>query len=176
MTRACQYRRDGKGKAEIEVYNVDKNISVARIIRSELKNPIGVDDVVANLVWDAKKTNIFVVAGDFDLNGDGVIDADGVEKIRKLIEKWGGKVDDAVTVNTDFVVLGTPPEVPQKPTLAETEVNPNAMEKYDRAVEQLANYKKIQSQAEVLSIPILNADRFLYFVGYKTQAGKPGAF
>ncbi|MGA2173047.1 MAG: hypothetical protein ABSG82_08600 [Sedimentisphaerales bacterium] len=168
--------RSGKGKAEIEVYKVDKNISVARIIRAESKNPIGVDDVVANLVWDANKTNVFVVTGDFDLNGDGVIDADGVEKIRKLIEKWGGKVDDTVTVNTDFVVLGTPPEVPQKPTLAETEVSPNAMERYDRAVERLANYKQVQSRAEALSIPILNADRFLYFIGYKTQAGKPGAF
>jgi hypothetical protein len=168
--------KNGKGKAEIEVYNVDKNIAAARIIRADIKNPIGVDDVVANLAWDAKKTNVFVVAGDFDLNGDGVIDVDGVEKIRKLIEKWGGKVDDAVTVNTDFVVLGVPPEVRQKPTLAETEVYPNATEKHDRAVEQLANYKKVQSQAEVLSIPILNADRFLYFIGYKTQAGKPGAF
>ena len=50
------------------------------------------------------------------------------------------------------------------------------MEKYERAVERLANYKDIQSQAQALSIPILNADRFLYFIGYKTQAGKPGAF
>jgi hypothetical protein len=131
---------------------------------------------VANLVWDARKTNVFVVAGDFDLNGDGVNDADGVEKVRGLIGKWGGKVADAVTVNTDFVVLGTQPEVPQKPTLEQTETYPNAMEKYDRAVERLANYRQVQSQAQTLSIPILNADRFLYFVGYKTQAGKPGAF
>jgi hypothetical protein len=166
----------GKGKAEIEVYNVDKNVSVARVVRSEPKDPIVVDDIVANLVWDSKKTNTFVVAGDFDLNGDGVKDPDALEKIRRLVENWGGKVSDSVSVNTDFVVLGTPPDVPQKPTLEQTETYPNAMEKYERAVERLAKYKLIQGQAEALSIPILNADRFLYFVGYKTQAGKPGAF
>jgi NAD-dependent DNA ligase len=166
--------RDGKGKAEIEVYNVGDSVSAARIVRSEPKNPVVVDDIVANLIWDSKKTNTFVVAGDFDLNGTKGTDA--IEKIRGLVEKWGGKVADSVSVNTDFVILGTPPTVPQKPTLEETETYPNAMEKYERAVERLANYKQIQSQAEALSIPILNADRFLYFIGYKTQAGKPGAF
>jgi len=168
--------RDGKGKAEIEIYNVDKSVSAARIIRSEPKNPVVVDDIVANLVWNARKTNAFVVAGDFDLNGDGANDPDATEKIRGLVEKWGGKVADLISVNTDFVILGTPPDVPRKPTLGETEIYPNAMEKYDRAVERLANYKLVQGQAQALSIPILNADRFLYFIGYKTQAGKPGAF
>jgi hypothetical protein len=168
--------RDGKGKAEIEVYNVDKTISAARILRSNLKNPIVVDDIAANLIWDAKKTNTFVIAGDFDLTGKGVIDAEGVEKLKKLVEQWGGKVADTVGVNTDFVVLGTPPLVGQKPTLEEASTYPNAMEKYDRAVERLANYKQILSQAQAFSIPILNTERFLYFIGYKTQAGNPGAF
>ena len=92
------------------------------------------------------------------------------------MEKWGGKVADSVTVNTDYVILGMPPEVPSKPTMQETEKYPNAMEKYERTLQQAANYKDIQSQAQALSIPILNADRFLYFIGYKTQAGNPGAF
>lgn len=168
--------RDGKGKAEIEVYDISENISAARIIRSELKNPIVVEDIVANLIWDSKTANTFVIAGNFDLNGDGADDADAVEKIRGLVEKWGAKVSDSVTVNTDFVVLGTPPNIPTKPTLEQMEIYPDAMEKYESAVERLANYKQVQSQAQALSIPILNADRFLYFIGYKTQAGKPGAF
>ena len=168
--------KDGKGKAEIEVYNVGKNVSAARIIRVEPKNPIAVDDVVANLIWDAKKSNTFVIAGDFDLNGSGTIDPDAVAKLRKLIEKWGGVIADAVSANTDFVILGAAPEIPKKPTLEETNAYPNAMEKYERATEQLAGYKQVQSQAQALSIPILNTERFLYFIGYKTQAGKPGAF
>jgi hypothetical protein len=166
--------RDGRGKAEIEVYNVGDSVSAARIIRSDAKNPIVVDDLVANLIWSAKKTNSFVIAGDFDI--EGLKGPDAVDKLQKLVEKWGGRIEKTVTVNTDFVVLGEPPDVPAKPTLEEAGTYPNAQEKYDSAVERLANYKQIQSQAESLSIPILNADRFLSFIGYKSMAGKPGAF
>ena len=168
--------RDGKGKAEIEVYDVGESFSAARIISSDKKNPVVADDIIANLIWSSTKVNTFVVAGDFDLTGDGVRDDDAIAKIRRLVEKWGGKVADSVTVNTDYVILGTPPEVPTKPTMQETEKYPNAMEKYERTLQQVAQYKDIQSQAQALSIPILNADRFLYFIGYKTQAGNPGAF
>ena len=168
--------RDGKGKAEIEVYDVGESFSGARIIHSDKKNPVVVDDIIANLIWSPTKANTFVVAGDFDLNGDGVRDDDAVAKIHRLVEKWGGKVADSVTVNTDYVIMGTPPEVPTKPTMQETERYPNAMEKYEHALQQAAKYKEVQNQAQALSIPILNADRFLYFIGYKTQAGNPGAF
>jgi uncharacterized membrane protein len=174
--RGQQIPRDGKGKAEIQVYNVGESFSAARIIRSDKKNPIVADDIIANLIWSPTKPNTFVVVGDFDLNGDGTRDDDAVAKIRRLVEKWGGKVADSVTVNTDYVIMGTPPEVPSKPTMQETERYPSAMEKYERALQQAAKYKEIQSQAQALSIPILNADRFLYFIGYKTQAGNPGAF
>jgi hypothetical protein len=168
--------RNGKGKAEVEVYNIEKNVSAARILRVDPKNAIVVNDAAANLIWDSKKTNTFVVAGDFDLKGEGRIDLEANEKIRKMVVQWGGKVSDSVTADTDFVILGTPPEVGQKPTLEETETYPNAMERYEQAVERLANYKQVQSQASTLSIPILNAERFLYFIGYKTRAGEPGAF
>jgi hypothetical protein len=168
--------RSGKGKAEIEVYNIGDSFSSARIIRSDKKNPIVADDIIANLIWSATKANTFVVAGDFDLSGSGVIDDDAVAKIRGLVEKWGGKVADTVTVNTDYVILGTPPVVPPKPTMQDTEKYPNAMEKYERTVQEAAKYKDVQSQAQALSIPIMNAERFLYFIGYKTMSGNPGAF
>ncbi len=168
--------RDGKGKAEIEVYNVGAGFSAARIVRSDKKNPIVVGDVIGNLIWSPTKPNTFVIAGDFDLTGKGVKDEDAVAKLTRLVEKWGGKVSDKVTVNTDYVILGTPPEVPMKPTMQETERYPNAMEKYEQAQKRLAAYNQIQSQAQALSIPIFNAERFLYFIGYKTTAGNPGAF
>lgn len=168
--------KDGKGKAEIEVYDIQKNISLARVIESDAKNPIVADDIVANLIWDPAKTNTFVIAGDFDLNGDGKIDPQAADEIRVLVEKWGGKVAEAVTVNTDFVILGTPPETGKKPTMEQAEASPNANAKYEESVKRLAEYKQVQNQAESLFIPILNADRFLYFIGYKTQSTRPGAF
>ncbi len=168
--------RKGKGKAEIEVYNVSKNISAARIVASSPKNPIVDDDNIANLIWDSSKTSTFVIAGDFDLNSDTLPDPDGIKKIKTLIQKWGGDVADILSVNTDFVVLGTEPRVPRKPTFEETEIYPDAMQKYETALEMLSEYRQTESRAQALSIPILNTERFLYFIGYKTQAKKPGAF
>ncbi|MFA5252760.1 MAG: DUF3887 domain-containing protein [Phycisphaerae bacterium] len=167
--------REGKGKAEIEVFNVGKNISTARIV-SSTKNPIIVDDAVANLVWDSDKTNTFVVAGEFDLNGDGDIDIDGAEKIKALIQKWGGKVADEITIDTDFLVLGTIPTILKKPTFEQMEVDPTAMEKYEASLKALTAYKEIQARAQTLSMPVFNLERFLYFIGYKTLSARPDAF
>ena len=168
--------KDGKGKAEVEVFNVGKSISAARITRSEPKNPIILDDIIANLIWDSDRTNIFAVEGEFDLNGDGVIDYDGAEKIEALIEKWGGRVSDNVSVDTDFLVLGSAPEIPRKPTFEQIEIDPMAMEKYEESLRKLERYKEAQDRTQTLSIPVFNTERFLYFIGYKEQSARPGAF
>ena len=227
--------RDGKGKAEIEVFNVRKNISAARIIPSmdyqkalsELlgenidaatimlslqkpskerardfeefaegsvqrltilnnfaeaydqrrnKGPIAIGDIIANLIWDSAKKNVFVVAGDFDLNGDGIIEPYAVDKIKSLIKKWGGSTTDTIATETDFVILGRPPRIRQKPTFEITEVDPMATQKYEASLKRLGNYKQIQNRANILNIPLFNADRFLYFIGYKGQSLSPGAF
>ncbi|UCE99634.1 MAG: hypothetical protein JSV82_00780 [Planctomycetota bacterium] len=168
--------KDGKGKAEVEVFNVAKNISAARIIRSDIKNPVILDDIIANLIWDSERTNIFVVTGQFDLNADGETDYNAGEKIKALVEKWGGTVEDNVSIDTDFLILGQVPQVPRKPTFEEIEVDPMAMEKYEASLQKLAHYKQVQTQAQTFSIPIFNTERFLYFIGYKGQAKTPGAF
>ena len=168
--------KDGEGKAEVEVFGVSKNISAARITHSQKKNPVALDDIVANLVWDSDKANVFVVAGEFDLNGDGIIDRNAIDKIKALIEKWGGKVVDTISVDTDFLVLGGPPQVPPKPTFEDLEVDPMADEKYEAALQRFNHYKEVQSQAQALWIPIFQYERFLYFIGYKEQINKPGAF
>ena len=168
--------RTGKGKAELEVFDVTKTFSAARIIRSEIKRPIVVDDIVANLIWDSDRTNVFVVAGDFDLDDDGNIDYDGTEKIKALVEKWGGKTTDNVTVDADYLVLVKTPAVRRRPTFEQMEVDPMAMEKYEASLQKLSHYKNVRTQAQELSIPVLNAERFFYFIGYKTRATKAGAW
>ncbi len=119
--------KDGKGKAEIEVFDVRKVISAARIIPSKMKRPIILGDIIANLIWDSDKTNVFVVAGEFDLDGDKSIDYDALYKIKALIEKWGGRVADTVSIDTDFLVLGEAPKVLRKPTFEAIEVDPMAI-------------------------------------------------
>ena len=85
-------------------------------------------------------------------------------------------VANTVSIDTDFLVLGGTPEVRERPTFEEVEVDPMAMEKYEASLEKLALYREVQKRAEALSIPVFNAERFLYFIGYKTQAARPGAF
>jgi hypothetical protein len=174
--RNASIAKDGKGKAEIEVFDVAKNYSTARIIRSEIDSPVLVGDIVANLIWDSSKVNEFVIAGDFDLDGNGDVDDDAVYKIQSLIEKWGGRVSDTVSIETDFLVLGSPPEVIKKPTPEELEIDPAAMQKYIASVRKHDDYKEVESRAQALWIPIFNYERFLYLIGYKEQSVTAGAF
>jgi len=169
--------KDGKGKAEIEVYDVAETYSAARITRSEAKRPILDGDIVANLIWNSDKTNVFVVAGDFDLDNDGNFDFNAIGRIRALIEKWGGRVADTISIDTDFLVLGGQPLVPtQQPTFEELELDPGALQRYEALLQRLNHYNQLQGQAQALWIPIFRYERFLYFIGYKGQISQAGAF
>jgi hypothetical protein len=161
--------KDGKGKAEIEVYDVGKTISTARLITPHNpRNPIIKDDFVANLVWDKNQTNYFVVAGNFEKYGN-------TEKIKALIAKMGGRIEDNVSINTDFIILGTTPAILARPTSEQAELNPTAVERYETSKKLYEHYKQIEQDAKIFSIPIFNIDKFLFFTGYKEQATKPGA-
>ncbi len=161
--------KTGEGKAEIEVFDVGQTISAARITTAiDPRNPIIQDDLIANLIWATKTVNTFVVAGDFEYGDE--------DKIKELIGKWGGKVDQGITIETDYVVLGRPPRVESRPSAEDMGIYPTALEKYEKSKKRYEEYQKIMTQAQALSIPIFNTDRFLYFTGYKEKAGRPGAF
>jgi hypothetical protein len=174
--RGASIPEDGKGKAEVKVFDVAKNYSAARIVESEINKPILQGDAVANLIWDADRTNVFVVAGEFDVDNDGQLDVDGIEKIQRLVKKWGGEMSDSITVDTDFLVIGKQPTVLRKPSLEEQEVDPRAMAKYDASLKALDRYNELQDQARSLWIPVFTYEKFLYFVGYNSQVSQAGAF
>jgi len=174
--RGTSVPEDGKGKAEIEVFDMAKTYSAARITKSELRKPILQGDIIANLIWDSSRTNMFVIAGDFDLDNDETIDYNGDEKIKTLIEKWGGKVADTISIDTNFLVLGKQPQVLQKPSLDEVDIDPRAMETYNASLQRLSRYNGLRDQAMSLWIPVFTYDRFLYFIGYKGHIGQAGAF
>ncbi|MDD5134418.1 MAG: hypothetical protein PHP01_03280 [Phycisphaerae bacterium] len=161
---------DGTSKAEIEVFDVDKNTAIARINKSSRKSPIVEGDAIINLIWDSKATNRFVVAGDFDFDDDGEVENDGALKIKQLIENWGGKIEDVVTIDTDFVVLGVPPAVKKKPTLDEIEIDPMAVDKYELSMKDSERYQDVKNQAKDLYIPMFGTKRFLNFIGYESIA------
>jgi hypothetical protein len=167
---------DGRGKAEIKVFDVQEKFSVAKVVAADKSNPIVLEDLVANLVWDSEKANKFVVTGQFDLNGDGYVETDGQEKIVHLIENWGGQVVNNVTIEVDFLVLGTAPMPLPKPTFEQIEIDPLAMQKYEKSLEIQKNYNDTLEQANTLQIPVFSLERFLYFIGYKAESSQVGAF
>ncbi len=125
---------------------------------------------------DSQKENVFVVAGEFDLDGKGGQDDDAITRITALIRKWGGRVDNEISVDTNFLVLGKTPQVLRKPTFEQIEIDPQAMEKFEASQKRKDNYDTIQAQAQNLWIPVFTYDRFLYFTGYKQQSANAGAF
>ena len=82
--------------------------------------------------------------------------------LKRLITQWGGKLQDKPDVNTDFVIMGVEPVVP-----AVTDPNnANEVLRQNQAKQQLEKYTSIVNAASQLSIPIMNQNRFLYFIGY----------
>ena len=158
---------DGKGKGEIEVYNVKKHISMAKIIIYSKKNPIIPDDIAVNLIWDSKTSNKFVVAGEFDFDQSGSVDRNESEKIKQLIEGWNGSVVDEVTIETDVIVLGTEPETPDKPSAEQIAFDPMVEQRYNEAQEKLRRYNGVIEKAQIFSVPVFNSKQFMYLIGHE---------
>ncbi|MDO8303459.1 MAG: hypothetical protein Q7T18_09475 [Sedimentisphaerales bacterium] len=156
---------NGKGKATIEVFDVQKSVSVARITRANKKDPVMADDNIANLIWAADARREFAVAGDFAFG-------EGIATVKQIISNWGGIVADKVSITTNFLVLGTAPRIPAKPTTEEVEADPRAKEKYESALQKQRQYTEIIAQATTLSVPVFDLERFLDFVGYTNSTAK----
>ena len=157
---------DKKGKAEIEVFQVDPRVSVARVINPDIKNPIVKEDLVVNLIWDSKTSNRFVVIGDFDFNNDGRIDSDGTRRIQEMIERWGGIIEKNVNINTDFVVAGQAPRPLPRPEQAQLDIDPTLQQKYADSLKAVEDYNAAMAKVGELSVPIFNKKQFLYLIGY----------
>ncbi len=162
----------GEGKAEIEVFQTNEQACAARIIKSDKKNPIVKEDIVANLIWDSETSNNFVVAGDFDMNNDGRVDSDGRQQVVEMVERWGGTIMDAVTVDTDFIVVGMTPKVLTRPSQDEIDIDPMAQQRYEQSLRKIGEYNALIKQANDLSVPVFNQNRFLYLIGFETLANK----
>ncbi len=152
------------GKGSIEVLHVGANSSECRVVRQTPGQQIMESDIIANLIYDPNTTYNFVVYGNFDLDQNGVANSQDADVIRRLITQWGGKLTDAVNVNTDFVVMGVEPTLPSFGP--EDLKDPINRKKMDDAQAALDKYDAVQKQAIDLHIPVLNQNRFLYLIGY----------
>lgn len=157
-----------KGKAAIEVVRVGGSSSEARIIRQDTGTILAQGDLIANLVYDQNTKYNFVVYGKFDLDQNEKPTQTDAEVIKRLITQWGGKVSNDVSVSTDFVVLGSEPELPQFSREELQDVLNVA--KLDAAQREVDAYQDVVQKARELGVPVLNQNRFLYFIGYYNLA------
>ncbi len=154
------------GDGSIEVIQVGENSTLCRITRVTKDRTIQAGDLIANIVYhnDKGRTFRFVVYGDFDLDGDGVATAAERERLVGLIRNWGGQVDNAVSTQTDYLVMGAKPSGPTVIQESGTTTAPGStLDERQKAQDQ---YDALVEDARRLGIPVLNANRFLALIGY----------
>lgn len=153
-----------QGKATIQVVEVNKNSSMARVVWRAQGATLSQGDQIVNLVYNPKHPFTFAVYGKFDIDGGGTPTAADRRRVDSMIRRWGGKVADSLGYNVDFVVLGQKPVAP-KPLPAGT-VNAEAITKHTAEVKAYQQYQNLIAKAKRMSIPVLNQNRFLTLVGY----------
>ncbi len=156
----------GGGKASITVTRAGPYAAVARITHVRDNQAIYPGDLIANPVFRRAMTHRyhFFVTGDFDVNGNGVPTAQGRRQIVNLIRQWGGVVDKKLTSQTDFLVLGARP-APAALNFGPARTPQSASIAAMRRTAQM-QYSALETKAQSLSIPILDANRFLAMIGY----------
>jgi hypothetical protein len=159
-----------KGKASIEIISVGQNSSQVRVMNVSQGVTVAQGDLCVNVVYDRNIKPYFYVYGKFDMDQNGVATEAEGETIKNLVNRWGGKVSDKISIETDFVVLGKEPVIPNFTADELTQPIPKA--KSDEAKAALDAYTKIHDEAVSLHIPIMNQDRFLYYTGYFDAAKK----
>ncbi len=155
------------GKASIEIIHVGDNSSECRIVHTEPGAVLTEGDPIENLVYDPHVKYNFDVFGNFDLANTGRPNPADTEVIKRLVTQWGGRLTDKVSPDTDFLVLGAEPVLPE---FAKDDLTPENQDKLQKAQDALDKYQEVRQDAIQLHIPIMNQNRFLYYVGYYDQA------
>src|ERR1019366_5200549 len=102
-----------EGKASIEVVKVGENSSEARVVHAISGQLISEGDICTNISYDRAVKPAFMVYGNFDMDFNGVWTAGEGDVVKSLVKRFGGVVVDKISIETDFLVLGKEPEVPQ---------------------------------------------------------------
>lgn len=154
------------GKASVEIVRVEENSSLGRITRETRGNPVIVDDILANALYDPTKKYTFAVFGSFDTNRDGVATPQEAADVEAIIKDWGGLLSDGVTGNTDFLVLGERPILPPEP---KPEDPIELIQRYLRLKQNAQRYDELFDTAKRTSIPVLNQNRLYTLTGLAPQ-------
>jgi hypothetical protein len=164
FSRTHEPREGLRGKASIEVTTVMPSTAECRVTRVTPGEPIVEEDVCVNIAYERGRLPKFVVRGEFDLNYDGIVDFDGIERVTAIINQWGGQVVPELDETIDFVVIGARPQAPEIAS----------GERVSAVVEALAEDKRLARQrfgdlvgrATAMYIPVITQNQFLFLTGY----------
>lgn len=160
-----------KGKASIEVISPQQGISECRVVRLSPGATITEGDPIINVVYDRNVKFNFHVFGKFNLDYAGDANDRDTDIVKRLISGWGANVADQINTKTDFVILGEEPVVPAY-SQEELASEPEKAFQKEQAEQALDTYNEVRARANALNIPILNQTRFLYLIGYYTEAAR----
>jgi len=160
-----------KGKGSLEVTRVGSGSSECRVVRATPGLQIVEGDLIANLIYDANTKLKFKIYGDFDMDQNGVATAQEAEIVKRLVAQWGGTLSVAVAMDTDFVIMGKEPTIPQY-TAEQLKDDAGAQYAVEKATKALAEYEDVRTKALDMHVPVLNQNRFLYLIGFYDQAKK----
>lgn len=146
-------------KGVVEVTRLEDDSATARILSELPGNPILAGDNIANPVYDPNKRYKFIVYGNFDANGDGIVGPFERPQLEDRIREWGGEIvdpTDGLTGDLDFLVLGTRPDLPPQPDgNAPLEIQRN----YIRLLRLVDLYDQLFEEARAVGVPVLNQNR-----------------
>ncbi len=157
---------DLRGKATIEVVRVKDSSSECRVVRQDRGKVLQEGDVIANVVYDRYRTFKFFVFGDFDIDNDGRPSPTDTRRIKSMIEQWGGEVVTEFSYEVDFLVLGVKPQPPAVPVGSDDIRTPVEIEAAARDAERALQFTRLEGDARLLRVPVLNQNRFLTLIGY----------
>lgn len=158
-------------KGSIEVVKVvGPHQTLCKITDDDVDNIIREGDIIHTPAWDPGRPVHFAIAGFLDINEDGVSDKPLVINLIKLA---GGVIDDTVTPETRFLVLGLPRS--DKPGAEMTARESAAYAAVTKAAEELG-VDRI-SPAKLVSYMGWRGDIKVATIGHAGQGGlqiKPG--
>jgi len=155
-------KTDAPRKADVRVVRIMDDSCELRIYQ-QTDEPVVVGDILHNAVYDRERHLRFMLIGRMDMDDDGVDDS---ERLKAMIQEFGGRVDTDLTVQTDYLILGEEPEVPPAPG---ADAGPMERRLYEEVRKAYIEYKKVEAAAREFSIPILSLNRFLGLVGIAGQ-------
>jgi len=140
-------------KGHIRLTNVMAESSEFYIQDNLPTSPIVEGDIITNPAFDRQRPFHFTVVGVLDVNGDG---SDDTGLVKDLIRRFGGTVDDKVSVETDYLVAGKDP--------LSAAPGGSALSKSVEA--EGIRFGEANDLAMRLHIPVLTQNRFLSLVGF----------